>query len=134
MIAFPVTLATAGILGLLYTGLSIAVGIQRGRANLSLGVGDDANAAIGAEDRAPRLFIAIRRHGQFAEYVPILLLELNHANRIAVASFAAALVLSRIFMAVGLGRATPNPMRTAGNLMQGGMIAGSSAFSLLLAI
>src|ERR1700733_9084700 len=112
MIAFPITLATAGILGLVYTGLSIAVGIQRGRANLSLGVGDNANAAIGAEDKVPRLYIAIRRHGQFAEYVPIsllliLLLELNHANQIAIAVFAAALVLSRIFMAIGIGRATP---------------------------
>ena len=139
MIAFPITIAASGILGLIYTGLSIAVGIERGRANLSLGVGDNANVAIGAEDEAPRLFIAIRRHGQFAEYVPIsllliLLLELNRANRMAVAAFAAVLVLSRIFMALGLGLATPNPMRTAGNLMQWGMIAGASAFGLLIAI
>ena len=81
-----------------------------------------ASVAIGEEYKAPPLLVAIRRHGQFAEYVPIsilllLLLELNHANAVALAGLAGVLVLSRLCMALGLGRTTPNPLRTAGNLL-----------------
>jgi hypothetical protein len=55
------------------------------------------------------LLVAIRRHGQFAEYVPIsiillLLLEIGRANRIAPLGLAAMLMISRLSMAVGLGR------------------------------
>jgi hypothetical protein len=138
MTAFPVTLVTACLLGIAYAALSIAVGVERGRSNISLGL-PAAGIAIGDEHKASALLIAVRRHGQFAEYVPIsillvLLLELNHANTIALIGLAAALILSRICMTLGLGRSSPNPLRTAGNLMQWGMIAISSALGLALAI
>lgn len=138
MIEFPVTLATACALGIAYAGLSIAVGRQRGQANLSLGLGPDVGVAIGEEYKASPLLVAIRRHGQFAEYVPIsilllLLLELDHANAMAVLGLAGALVLSRLCMALGLGRTAPNPLRTAGNLLQWGMILTASVYGLALA-
>jgi len=97
LIEFPVTLITAYVLGIAYAGLSIAVGRRRGQANISLGSGSDASVAIGEEYKATSLLIAIRRHGQFAEYVPIsillLLLELNRANRLALIGLAGVLVL-----------------------------------------
>lgn len=138
MIEFPITLTTACVLGIAYAGLSVAVGRQRGQANISLGSGSDVSIPIGEEYKAPPLLIAIRRHGQFAEYVPIsilllLLLELNHANRLVLAGLAGILVLSRTCMALGLGRTTPNPLRAAGNLLQWGMIAIASSFGLILA-
>jgi uncharacterized protein len=136
---FPVTLTAACVLGIAYAGLSIAVGRKRGQANVSLGSGPDVNVAIGEEYKAPPLLVAIRRHAQFAEYVPIsilllLLLEVNHANRLALIGLAGVLVLSRFCMALGLGQTTPSPLRTAGNLLQWGMIAAASAFGLVLAI
>jgi uncharacterized protein len=137
LIEFPITLATTCTLGIAYAGLSLAVGRQRGQANISLGLGSDAGVAIGEEYKAPPLLVAIRRHGQFAEYVPIsilllLLLELNHANAVALAGLAGVLMLSRLCMALGLGRTTPNPLRTAGNLLQWGMIVAASIFGLVL--
>ena len=101
LIEFPVTLATACMLGIAYAGLSVAVGRRRGLANVSLGLGSDVGVAIGEEYKAPPLLVAIRRHGQFAEYVPIsilllLLLELNHANTVALTGLAGVLVLSRL--------------------------------------
>ena len=125
MTAFPVTLATASLLAIAYAFLSVAVGRQRGMANISLGLGPEASVAIGQEHTASSLLVAIRRHAQFAEYVPIsiillLLLELSHTNRIALIVLAAMLVTSRLAMALGLGRSTPNPLRAAGNLLQWG--------------
>jgi uncharacterized membrane protein YecN with MAPEG domain len=139
MIALPITLTTASLLGVTYAVLSVAVGRQRGQANVSLGSGSNATIAIGEEHRAPPLLIAIRRHAQFAEYVPIsilllLMLELNKANSLVLIGLACALVLSRFCMALGLGRTTPSPLRTAGNLLQWGMIAAASAFGLILII
>lgn len=139
MIEFPITLTAACVLGIAYAGLSLAVGRQRGRANISLGSGSDVSIPIGEEHKAAPLLIAIRRHGQFAEYVPIsilllLLLELNHANRPALIGLAAMLVVSRTCMALGLSRTTPNPLRTAGNLLQWGMIAIASGYGLTLAM
>ena len=139
MIEFPVTLATACMLGIAYAGLSVAVGRRRGLANVSLGLGSDVGVAIGEEYKAPPLLVAIRRHGQFAEYVPIsilllLLLELNHANTVALTGLAGVLVLSRLCMALGLGRTTPSPLRTAGNLLQWGMIVTASVYGLVLAV
>jgi uncharacterized membrane protein YecN with MAPEG domain len=139
LIEFPVTLTAACLLGFAYAGLSIVVGRQRGKANISLGSGPDASIAIGEEHKASPLLVSVRRHAQFAEYVPISLLllfvlEVNHANRIALVGLAGVLIVSRLCMAFGLGRTAPSPLRTAGNLLQWGMIAIASAFGLMLAI
>jgi uncharacterized membrane protein YecN with MAPEG domain len=139
MTEFPLTMITACVLGIAYAGLSLAVGRQRGQANVSLGLGSDASIGIGEEYKAPKLLVSIRRHAQFAEYVPIsilllLLLEVSHASRAVLIGLAGALLLSRFCMALGLGRTTPNPLRTAGNLLQWGMIVVASTFGLMLAI
>jgi uncharacterized membrane protein YecN with MAPEG domain len=138
MTSFPVTLVTASVLAIGYAYLSVAVGRQRGMANISLGLGPEASVPIGQEHTASSLLVAIRRHAQFAEYVPIsiillLLLEINRASGIALIVLAAMLTVSRLAMAFGLGRNTPNPLRTAGNLLQWGMIVASSIYGLGLA-
>jgi hypothetical protein len=127
------------VLGLAYAALSIAVGRQRGQANVSLGSGGDLTVPIGEEHTASPLLLAIRRHGQFAEYVPIsllllMLLEVSGANRALLLALAAALVLSRLCIVLGLGRKTPNPLRAAGNLLQWSMILVASAFGLTLVV
>lgn len=135
MIEPPVTLTATCVLGIAYAGLSVAVGRQRGQAKC------EPRIRIRAQhcDRGRVQGAATaRRHTQFAEYVPIsvvlsLVLELNHANRVMLAGLAAMLVVSRTCMAIGLGRTTPNPLRTAGNLLQWGMISIASAAGLLLA-
>lgn len=139
MIQLPVTLTAACVLGFAYAVLSVAVGRQRGQANVSLGFGSDLSIPIGEEYKASPLLVAVRRHAQFAEYVPIsllllLVLELNHADRIVLAGLAAMLVLSRTCMALGIGRTAPNPLRTAGNLLQWGMISVASVLGLILAM
>jgi len=139
MTAVPITLSTISVLAIGYAFLSVAVGRQRGRANISLGLGPEASVAIGQEHTASALLIAIRRHAQFAEYVPIsiillLLLEMNHANGIALVVLAAMLTISRLAMAAGLGRDSPSPLRTAGNLLQWGMLVASSIYGLSLTL
>ncbi|AWM03328.1 MAPEG family protein [Bradyrhizobium amphicarpaeae] len=138
MLAVPVTLSTISVLAIAYAFLSVAVGRQRGVANVSLGLGSES-VAIGRESTASPLLVAVRRHAQFAEYVPIsilllLLLEISHAHRIALMVLAAMLMASRLAMAAGLGRDTPNPLRTAGNLLQWGMILASSVYGMVLAV
>ena len=76
MIMLPVTLVTASVLGIFYAFLSVAVSGERGRSKIGLGTGAEATAVLGQEHTASKLLIAVRRHGHFAEYVPISLILL----------------------------------------------------------
>src|SRR5215469_18802837 len=92
----PITLCTASILGIIYVLLSIAVSGERGRSKIGLGTGTEGVVALGEEHNASRLFIAVRRHGGFAEYVPLSLilmtvLELGHARRMVLIGLGVAL-------------------------------------------
>jgi uncharacterized membrane protein YecN with MAPEG domain len=138
MIEVPVTLATASILGIFYILLSMAVSEQRRRTKIGLGNGADSSVALGAENTASGLFIAVRRHGQFAEYVPlslvlILLLELSGVPRAWLLGLAAALVLARIMVTAGLGRPAPNVLRAGGASLQMLMILVACIYGLVLA-
>jgi uncharacterized membrane protein YecN with MAPEG domain len=119
----PVTLVTASVLGILYVFLSIAVSGERGRSRIGLGTGTEASAALGQEHTASRLLIAVRRHGHFAEYVPIslillALLELANTNRNVLIGLAAALIIARLMIVFGMGRPAPNVLRAGGNIVQ----------------
>lgn len=90
------TSVCASILALIYVGLSAHVIVRRRR--LHVGVGDGGNHALG---------IAIRMHGNFAEYVPISLIlmflaELNGTPLPLLALSGTALVTGRILHAWGL--------------------------------
>ena len=133
----PITLCTASILGILFVLLSIAVSGERGRSKIGLGTGTEGVVALGEEHNASRLFIAVRRHGGFAEYVPLslilmTLLELGHARRMVLIGLGVALVLARIMIVFGLGRAAPNVLRAGGSLIQYLMILVASVYGLIL--
>ena len=98
-----------GIIALLYLGLSINVIRNRFRFKKSLGHGEEA-----------QLEKAIRIHGNFSEYVPIIitmmaLLELSKASSTSIHFFGATIFLGRIFHAIGISYVkSPNPFRTLG--------------------
>jgi uncharacterized membrane protein YecN with MAPEG domain len=135
----PVTLATASILGVLYIVLSLAVSLERNRSKVGFGTGAESSVALGTEHKAPRLMIAVRRHGNFQEYVPIsilllLLLELSGAYRDWLYGLAGALILSRLMIAFGMGRAAPNPFRAGGITINWVMILAASIYGLVLVV
>ncbi|NKB99173.1 MAG: hypothetical protein GKR90_11865 [Pseudomonadales bacterium] len=91
-----ITLLYAGILGLMSIALSAFPGSMRGKVGVS--VGDGGN---------PELLLAIRRHGNFTEFVPMAiilmaLLELNGLGTLTMHIFGGVLVLARILHATGL--------------------------------
>ena len=91
-----ITALYAGLLGLLSLAVAYPAGSLRGKLNVS--VGDGGN---------PELCLAMRRHANFAEWVPITLilialLELNGVSHTAIHVLGAALVVVRICHALGL--------------------------------
>lgn len=130
MTSIPVTLAAAGILGLIYVGLSLNVSKARRLAHVSLGDGSDA---------APMLQIAIRMHGNFAEYVPLALIllggiEAAGAARWVVGLMGAMLIMARIAHPLGLMRPAPNAFRISGALLTWAVIIWASLDALLIAL
>jgi len=86
----------AGLLGLLAVGVAFPAGMLRGKLNIS--VGDGGN---------PALLLAMRRHGNFSEWVPlalilIALLELNGVSIRGIHALGAALLVARLLHAAGL--------------------------------
>jgi uncharacterized membrane protein YecN with MAPEG domain len=139
MLDIPVTLATASILGVLYVVLSLAVSLERNRSKVGLGTGAEASVVLGTEHQATPLIVAVRRHGNFQEYVPIsilllLLLELSGADRDWLYGLAGALILSRLMIAFGMGRAAPNPFRAGGITINWVMIMAASIYGLVLVV
>ena len=91
-----VTALYAGILGLIAIGVAFPAGRLRGSTGISIGDGGN-----------PELLLAMRRHGNFAESVPILLilfglLELNGVSALAIHVMGISLVAARIAHATGL--------------------------------
>jgi uncharacterized membrane protein YecN with MAPEG domain len=93
----PITTALyAGLLGLLAVAVAFPAGMLRGKLNISVGDGGNAN-----------LLLAMRRHANFIEWVPlalllIALLELNGVSTRAIHGLGAALLVARLLHAVGL--------------------------------
>jgi uncharacterized membrane protein YecN with MAPEG domain len=125
-LSFPVTLATACILSLIY--LVLVIRVSRGRLQYRISVGDGGNKDMLARCRA---------HANFSEYVPLLLvlmglLEASNGNPLLLAIIGVLLILFRIFHAIGMPRPAPNFFRAAG---AGGtflMLAVLSLWGLIL--
>jgi uncharacterized membrane protein YecN with MAPEG domain len=106
------TLITAGMLGVWYAFLAAAVIQARYRYRVSLGDGG-----------VPELQARIRAHGNFAEYVPLVLIlmglvELAGGDRRVLLWSGIALVVSRVIQAVGVWkRVAPNPFRFVGTCL-----------------
>lgn len=91
-----ITALYAGLLGLMSIVLASIPGRMRGANKVSIGDGGD-----------PQLLLAIRRHGNFVEFVPLALillgvLELNAAPALAIHGLGAALLVFRICHATAL--------------------------------
>jgi uncharacterized membrane protein YecN with MAPEG domain len=127
----PVTLFTAGLLGLIY--LALTVGVVRGRFALKLMLGDGAGSPKG-----DGLFVAVRAHANFAEYVPLALILLGGiewagAPRLLCIVLAAMLIIGRIAHPLGMGRPSPNPFRAGGAMLTWVMIGIASLTALVIA-
>jgi uncharacterized membrane protein YecN with MAPEG domain len=91
-----ITALYAGLLGLISMGVAFPAGSLRGRLGVSIGDGGHRE-----------LLLAMRRHANFVEWVPlalilIALLEKNGAKAWAIHTLGAALVVARLFHAVGI--------------------------------
>ncbi len=104
-----VTLLYAGLLGIMSIILSSGAGLLRGRTGVSIGDGG-----------SPELLLAMRRHGNFTEFVPLAvillaLLEVNGVGALTVHILGAVLVIARICHALGLkADNVANPLRGIG--------------------
>ena len=105
----PITLISAGILGIMFFGHSLS--IIRGRVATKTNLGD------GGHDFMVR---RIRIHGNFSEYIPLLLfillqLEMTGTPRSVLIVFAAAIISGRLLHFYGLSsKETPGWARIWG--------------------
>ena len=91
-----ITALYAGQLGLIAIAIAFLAGSTRGRLNVSLGDGGHTE-----------LLLAMRRHANFVEWVPLALiliavLEMNGVSSRAIHSLGGVLVVSRILHAIGI--------------------------------
>lgn len=110
-INLPISMLYAGLLTLLYFALSVNIIRLRWRDRVGLGTGDSQD-----------LKVAVRIHGNFAEYVPLsllllVLMELQGASVGLLYGLGAALFVARICHALGLTMSVgPSWARTVGVL------------------
>jgi uncharacterized membrane protein YecN with MAPEG domain len=127
--AIAAVMLWAGLLGLLFLVLSVLVGRQRRRAGIGIGHGGDA-----------QLERAIRVHGNFAEYTPIvlvllLLLALSGWGSLYIHILAAIYFAARIAHAVGLWQSSGvTPGRAIGLVGTWGVLAVASVLAVATAI
>ena len=121
-----ITSLYAGILGLIYIGLTFFTIKGRFKYGVSLGTG-------GNEDMEKRM----RSHANFAEYVPvalvlILLSELGNAPAWSVHTLGAILVLGRVLHAKAINSPnTVNNLRKVGMIMTLSVIIAASILSII---
>lgn len=110
-INLPISMLYAGLLTLLYFALSVNIIRLRWRDRVGLGTGDSQD-----------LKVAVRIHGNFAEYVPLsllllVLMELQGTSVGLLYGLGAALFVARICHALGLTMSVgPSWARTVGVL------------------
>jgi uncharacterized membrane protein YecN with MAPEG domain len=109
MIELPITALYAGLLGLVFIALEVPIGLMRTRTGVSLHDGGNKE-----------LSVAIRRHANFVEHVPLALillglLEQSGASPGLLHGLGAALLLARMLHPFGLDYdKVRNPLRGIG--------------------
>src|ERR1700676_2525481 len=116
------SLLYAGILGVISIAVAFPAGRLRGKLGVSIGDGGNRD-----------LLLAMRRHANFVEVVPIalillVLLEMNGVSKIAIHSLGAALLLCRICHAFGIKAET---IKSAGRAIGS---AGSALVTLVASV
>ena len=135
----PVTAVAGALLALLYLALAVRIVALRYRTRTSLGGGlSEPGNADRLKTPEARLFVAVRSHGNFAEYVPLALLllawvEAGSATRTLPVALAVALAVGRCLHPVGLHRPSPNAFRAAGVVLTFCVIGVVSSYQLGLA-
>ena len=114
-----ITALYAGLLGLLSLYLSFQAGSLRGRLKVSIGDGGHQE-----------LLLAMRRHANFIEYVPLALiliglLEMNSVPVLAIHVLGLALLVTRTCHAFGL---------KAESMSNAGRIVGAAGTALVILI
>ena len=123
----PVTLITAGLLGLVFMVLTFRVVSRRVSGKIMLGDGGDA-----------QMLERIRAHANFSEHVPFTLvlmagIELARGHgSLWLWGAGGLLVIARIAHAIGMGRPSPNPFRAFGALASWALILALSIWALWL--
>ena len=123
----PVITALYGALNALFN-IFLANNVSTLRRRLGVGLGDGEQQAM---------TIAIRAHGNNAEFVPLalivlLLLELCGGDRVILHAYGGILLLARMAHWVGLPRKAPNPLRFAGTAVTWTAIIAGSVYLLYL--
>jgi hypothetical protein len=122
-----VLILTAGILGVIFFALTVWVVAGRNKTKQMLGDGGNQT-----------LQIAIRAHGNFAEFVPmilILLAALAHegANSLFFLVLCVALVLGRMLHPFGMRTLKSNGLRAGGAMLTWLVLLISSIAAIILA-
>ena len=118
-----------GCLSLLYLGLTLNVVRNRWKFRQSLGSGNEA-----------QMEKAIRMHGNFSEYVPLImlmmaLLEFNKASPTLLHSLGIILLLGRAIHAYGIAiKKVPNSFRFMGTVMTLTCMIGASIRLITMAL
>ncbi|WP_166425928.1 MAPEG family protein [Paraglaciecola sp. 20A4] len=126
MLHTPITAFYGGLLGITFMYLSILVIRGRRSQKISLGHGEN-----------PHFLGIIRAHGNFAEYVPLILIlmlvaEVNMAHEAVLHATGAALVVGRIVHAYGLKHHTgASWQRVSGMLLTFAALIGLSVQNIL---
>ena len=126
---FPITSLYAATLALMMIALAAGVIIKRGKSGVSIMHGDDMNLAL-----------AMRRHGNFIENVPMALILMALAEVQGAAApwlhvMGLLLVASRVVHAVGLNIESPSaPARIIGASATFLCIIAASAYLLWQAL
>jgi uncharacterized membrane protein YecN with MAPEG domain len=126
----PMTTALyAGLLGLIWIGIAFVAGRTRGSTGISMGDGGNVE-----------LIVAMRRHANFVESVPLVLiliglLEMNGVGLAAIHGLGATFVVARVLHAVGMrSNPEPNPLRVVGAVGTTLVIAISSVWAIATAL
>jgi hypothetical protein len=124
----PVTLATAGLMGLIF--LFLGSRVSGGRMKYRISLGDGGNTDM--QNR-------IRAHANFAEFVPLILilmglLELAGVNATILVSAGAVLAIARILHVIGMPMKAPNPYRFLGATGTYLLVLAGSVYALVLAL
>ena len=119
-----VTILYAGLLGLLSIVLSSTAGMSRGRKGIDAGDGGDAT-----------LLLAMRRHANFVEYVPMALvliglLELNGVSGQVIHGLGCVLLAGRLLHAANFHQGVRSIPRGIGAALTLLVIATSSVWSI----
>ena len=122
-----ITALYAGILGLMSIAIAFQAGRMRGQTGISIGDGGNTE-----------LLLAMRRHANFIEFVPLALvliglLELNGAPPAAIHGLGIGLVVTRGCHAVGLKADTvQGPLRAIGAAGSTLVIAVASIWAIVI--